>query len=140
MIGTRTRSGQSSAKDRCALRARSSVTRWTRAALAKAAQQATVEGEPLLGADRAQEIVLNVVLPFAMLQSVLAAQALALAASLPASAAYGKTRFLEANFAPANGKRAVKGALAQQGLLSLLNEWCSQGGCGRCPLSPGQTA
>jgi hypothetical protein len=23
----------------------------------------------------------------------------------------------------------------QQGLLSLLAEWCSRGGCGRCPLS-----
>jgi hypothetical protein len=100
-----------------------------------AAWQATVKGEMLLGADRAREIVLNVVLPFAMLQPVLEAQALALAASMPASPAYGKTRFLEANLTTTEGKRAVRGALAQQGLLSLLHEWCSQGGCGKCPLS-----
>jgi hypothetical protein len=102
------------------------------------AWQAAVDGESLLGADRAREIVLNVVLPFAMLQPVLAEKALALAEALPAAPAYGKTRFLEANIAPVAGKRPVRGALAQQGLLSLLNEWCSQGGCGRCPLSGSQ--
>ncbi len=100
-----------------------------------ASWQAMADGVSLLGPDRARELVLNVVLPFALLEPVLAGQAMALAASLPAAAAYGKTRFLEANLAPAEGNRAVRGALAQQGLLSLLSEWCSQGGCGRCPLS-----
>ena len=100
-----------------------------------ASWQAAVDGVSLLGPDRARELVLNVVLPFALLQPVLAEHAMALAESLPAAAAYGKTRFLEANLAPVEGKRAVRGALAQQGLLSMLSEWCSQGGCGRCPLS-----
>jgi hypothetical protein len=100
-----------------------------------AAWQAAADGNSLLGADRAREIVLNVVVPFAMLQPVLEAKASGLAAALPAASAYGKTRFLEANLARRDGKRGVRGALAQQGLLSLLNEWCSQGGCGRCPLS-----
>ena len=100
-----------------------------------ASWQAAVDGVSVLGPDRARELVLNVVLPFALLQPVLAEQALALAGALPAAPAYGKTRFLEANLAPAEGKHAVRGALAQQGLLSMLGEWCSQGGCGRCPLS-----
>jgi hypothetical protein len=100
-----------------------------------AAWQAMVDGASLLGPDRAREIVLNVVLPFALLQPVLSERAMALAASIPAAAVYGRTRFLEANLAPADGKRAVRGALAQQGLLAMLGEWCSQGGCGRCPLS-----
>jgi len=100
-----------------------------------AAWQAAMDGVPLLGPDRARELVLNIVLPFALLQPVLVEQAMALAESLPAGPAYGKTRFLEANLALGEGKRAVRGALAQQGLLSMLGEWCSQGGCGRCPLS-----
>jgi len=100
-----------------------------------ASWQAAVDRVSLLGPDRGRELVLNVVLPFALLQPVIAEQAMALAGSLPAAPAYGKTRFLEANLAAGEGKRAVRGALAQQGLLSMLGEWCSQGGCGRCPLS-----
>jgi hypothetical protein len=100
-----------------------------------AAWQSAADGDSLLGPDRAREIVLNVVLPFGLLQPVLQDRALELAAALPAGPAYGKTCFLEVNLAPAEGKRAVRRALAQQGLLSLLNEWCSRGGCGKCPLS-----
>jgi hypothetical protein len=95
-----------------------------------------VGGEPaLLGAERAQELVVNAVLPFVALDASLRPQALALLAALPAGASYGKTRFLEHNLKRADGKKRVRGVLAQQGLLGLLNDWCSQGGCGRCPLS-----
>jgi hypothetical protein len=124
------------------LRARRDITSHALSSVAVAEKPAALvaawqsaDGESLLGPDRAREIVLNVVLPFGLLQPVLEDRALAMAEALPAGPAYGKTRFLEANMAPAEGKRAVRGALAQQGLLALLTEWCSRGGCGKCPLS-----
>jgi len=95
-----------------------------------------VGGEPaLLGPERAQELLVNAVLPFVALDASLRPRALALLEALPAGAYYGKTRFLEHNLKRADGKKRVRGVLAQQGLLGLLNDWCSQGGCGRCPLS-----
>jgi len=50
---------------------------------------------------------------------------------LPLPARYGAVRHLH---------EAVGGALAvdfrrQQGMLYLLKQYCTQGGCGRCPLS-----
>jgi hypothetical protein len=98
-------------------------------------QVAGRNGKALLGPDRARELALNVALPAAALQPALQARALELAAALPASPAYGKTGFLESNLRLADGRRGVSNALEQQGLLSLLGQWCSQGGCGRCPLS-----
>jgi hypothetical protein len=95
-----------------------------------------VGGEPaLLGPERAQELLVNAVLPFVALDGSLREQALALLGALPAGASYGKTRFLEHNLKRLDGKKRVRGVVAQQGLLGLLNDWCSQGGCGRCPLS-----
>jgi hypothetical protein len=95
-----------------------------------------VGGSPaLLGAQRAQELVVNAVLPFVALDGERRPRALELLAALPPGASYGKTRFLERNLARQDGRKRVPGVLAQQGLLGLLNDWCSQGGCGRCPLS-----
>ena len=95
-----------------------------------------VGGEPaLLGPERARELAVNAVLPFVALDAFLRHKALALLEQLPAGAGYGKTRFLEANLKRPDGKRRVRGVLAQQGLLALLNDWCSQSGCGRCPFS-----
>jgi hypothetical protein len=95
-----------------------------------------VGGEPaLLGPERAQELFVNAVLPFVALDASLRPRALALLEALPPGASYGKTRFLEHNLKRADGKKRVRGVLAQQGLLGLLNDWCTQGGCGRCPLS-----
>ncbi len=92
-------------------------------------------GPALLGRERAQELVLNVVLPFASSQPALVSKVEALLAAMPVSPVYGKTMFLEANLERPGGKRRVRGALAQQGLLGMVDEWCKQGGCGRCPLS-----
>jgi hypothetical protein len=97
--------------------------------------QATRDGRSLLGAGRAREVVINVVLPFAATRPETREPALRLAEAMPAAEPYGNTRFLETNLGLPGGKRPVKGAFAQQGLLGLLNEWCSRGGCGRCPLS-----
>ena len=91
--------------------------------------------QALLGRDKAEELVLNVVLPFAAMTPNLAEQASRLAAQLPALPVYGKTRQLEANLAKSGGGRRVQLALEQQGLLAMHTDWCSQGGCGRCPLS-----
>lgn len=92
-------------------------------------------GGSLLGLGRAAEVVVNVVLPFAGLMPALAPRARELAVSLPAQAAYGKTAFLERCLVRGDGRRRVGSAFEQQGLLSFLEEWCSQGGCGRCPFS-----
>ena len=96
---------------------------------------ATAGGPALIGRERAQELLLNLALPLAALdpQRVAAAEALALA--LRPAAPYGKTAFLEVNLRRMDGKRRITNALEQQGLLGLLTDWCSQGGCGRCPLS-----
>lgn len=93
------------------------------------------QGPALVGAERARELLLNAVLPFVSGLPGLRERALALAAELPAAAAYGKTAFLERNLA-AGGRTAARTALRRQGLLSLHAQWCSRGGCGRCPLSP----
>ena len=89
----------------------------------------------LLGAEKAAELVLNAVLPLSETTPGLATRARELAAELPARRPYGKTEFLERHLRRPDGKRLVRSALEQQGLLALLGDWCSQGGCGRCPLS-----
>jgi hypothetical protein len=96
-------------------------------------QVADDEGPALIGAERARELLVNAVLPLAAAQG-LAAEALRLLQALPAAPSYGKTGFLESNLRPQTG-RIARTALEQQGLLGLIGEWCSQGGCGRCPLS-----
>ena len=94
------------------------------------------DGPALLGSERAQELVVNAVLPWAAaLRPDLLPQAEALLAALKPAGAYGKTAFLEANLRRSDGRRRVGSAVEQQGLLALLGEWCSRGGCGRCPLS-----
>jgi hypothetical protein len=92
-------------------------------------------GPALLGVERAHELLLNAVLPFAALDAALRDKAEAFAASLPGSPAYGKTAFLEANLRRGDAGFRTKGALQQQGLLAMVNDWCRRGGCGRCPLS-----
>jgi len=114
-----------------------SVARAVTARALVAAWQVAGEGDGAapLGQERARELVLNAVLPFAATQPELRAKAEALLRELPAVAPYGKTAFLEANLRGPDGRRAAASALAQQGLLAFLEEWCSRGGCGRCPLS-----
>ncbi len=87
----------------------------------------------LVGRSRALEILVNVVLPAAVAGGD-AARARALYARLPRPAAYGVTRFLEGALA-SGGARVPLDARRAQGLLALHHDWCTQGGCGRCPLS-----
>jgi hypothetical protein len=89
-----------------------------------------------IGRARAIEITLNVVLPAAIATGdpALHAKALLLAQRLPRPAAYGITRYLEESLT-SEGIRINVNALRSQGLLALHRDWCTQGGCGRCPLS-----
>jgi hypothetical protein len=94
-------------------------------------------GPALLGPDRAQELVVNVALPFAATRAELRGHAFVLLAQLKASSSYAKTAFLEANLGlSGSGRRSV---LQQQGLVAFVEQWCKQGGCGLCGLSPGVT-
>ena len=91
----------------------------------------TVRG--LIGRSRAIEIAGNVLLPLAaaLCGAPAAFRYEALLARLPLPARYGAVRHLH---------RAIEGAVAtdmrrQQGMLYLLRQYCTQGGCGKCPLS-----
>ena len=88
---------------------------------------------PGIGQGRALELLVNAVLPFAASRGR-HEKAVTLLRRLPAAASYGKTAFLESNLRPARG-RIARSALQSQGMLAYVAEWCSQGGCGRCPLS-----
>ncbi len=88
---------------------------------------------PQIGAARAQELLVNAVLPFAAALGLKKA-AVALLRTLPAGTSYGKTGFLESDLRPTKG-RIARSALQSQGLLGYVTQWCSQGGCGKCPLS-----
>ena len=89
-----------------------------------------------VGRSRALEILVNVVLPAAAASDdeALAAKARALYAKLPRPAAYGVTKFIE-NALASEGIRVPVNARRAQGLLALHRDWCTQNGCGRCPLS-----
>lgn len=87
----------------------------------------------LIGRARAIEIAGNVVLPLAAALCGLAGSLRyrELFAGLPLSASYGAVRHV---------REAVEVAVPvnmarQQGMLYLLRQYCTQGGCGRCPLS-----
>lgn len=88
----------------------------------------TVSG--LVGRARAIELLTNAILP------VIAASgedSLAEAAyqALPLPARYGAVKHIHA----ALGGQAPLNARRQQGMLYLLKQYCTQGGCGKCPLS-----
>ncbi|MEO8456337.1 MAG: DUF2851 family protein [Chloroflexota bacterium] len=87
----------------------------------------------LVGRARAIEIAGNAVLPLAaaLVGTLADVQIEGVFAQLPAPARYGAVRHLHG---VADG--AVKvGMRRQQGMLYLLHQYCTQGGCGKCPLS-----
>lgn len=115
-----------------ALRAAAGAMLWP----AAAAGAATV----LIGADRAGEIAVNVVLPHALARAAaggdaaLAAAAEALAAVLPAGPGNARTRAMLAQF---GGPRPlpIRSALEEQGLLHLYAGWCASRRCYECPVA-----
>jgi hypothetical protein len=90
-----------------------------------------------IGRGRAIELAVNAVLPLALALAEEAhdrqaeAAVLGLYRRLPRPGPYGCTRHLDEALA---GGPAL-GAQRQQGMLYLFRHYCSQGGCGRCPLS-----
>ena len=97
--------------------------------------------QALIGRPRALEIIANVIIPAALASGdrSLAANARGWWQRLPRPAAYGATRFLETALAsegtPVADERLRVNARRAQGLLALHRGWCTQNGCGRCPLS-----
>ncbi len=89
-----------------------------------------------IGRSRAIEVLLNVALPAAAASGdpALARQARQLYAQLPRPASYGSTRYLEQTLTAEEAPISINARRAQ-GLLALNRDWCTQGGCGRCPLS-----
>lgn len=89
-----------------------------------------------VGRSRALEMLVNGLLPAgaASGDAELEAKARALYTRLPRPAVYGATRFIE-NALGSEGIRVPVNARRAQGLLSLHHDWCTQNGCGRCPLS-----
>lgn len=93
-------------------------------------------GPALIGRSRAIELLVNAALPFlaGAAESHLAERARALYATLPRPAVYGSLAFLGAQLRRPGGRPVTARRL--QGMLALHREWCTAGGCGRCPLSP----
>lgn len=95
----------------------------------------------LIGRGRALEMVVNVVLPLATAlaearrDGEAALRARELLARLPRASRYGVTRFLEEALRNSEGRALRLNARRQQGLLHLYHAYCTEGGCGRCPLS-----
>jgi hypothetical protein len=87
----------------------------------------------LIGRARAVEIAANAVLPLAaaLTGEPAARRYEALFAGLPLPARYGAVRHLH----EAAGDAVGLSARRQQGMLYLLRQYCTQGGCGKCPLS-----
>jgi hypothetical protein len=90
------------------------------------------DGRALIGRGRALELLTNAVLPLlAAGGGEGRARALELYRALPRPAAYGSVRHLD----DALGGAVRVDARRQQGMLFLRGHYCTQGRCGRCPLS-----
>ena len=91
---------------------------------------------PFIGPDRAAEITVNILLPFAYTRgredanSGLAAKALELYRRLPGSPANALEKHMAGQFG-LSGK-TINSALRQQGLLHIYRAFCVQGKCGEC--------
>ena len=91
---------------------------------------AALTAPPGIGRGRALEMAANAVLPCASAAGLGAASE-ALYRRLPLPARYGSVKHIHAALSgdvPLDTRR-------QQGMLYLLRQYCTQGGCGRCPLS-----
>lgn len=101
---------------------------------------ATPPSLALLGSSKALELAINAALPVLLAMAEREADA-ALAAAvvdafhrLPAPPGYGRTAHLERALRD-DGRRLIDHADRSQGGLYLFANYCTRGGCGRCPLS-----
>ena len=92
----------------------------------------------LIGRSRAIELLTNAVLPWAAAVAGARGESPSAATrsfhTLPRPGRYGALAFLEANLKQGSVSLPLN-ARRQQGLLALYKTECTQGGCGRCPLS-----
>jgi len=92
-----------------------------------------------IGRDRAIELAANAVLPWLLAaypeETAITDGVAAIYAALPGPAPYGSTRLLTTALIDAEGISLVRGTAALQGAIQMTRDWCSRGGCGRCPLS-----
>jgi hypothetical protein len=93
----------------------------------------------LAGRDRALELAINAVLPWLLAawpeDLALAGSVRATFRALPAPTVYGATRPLTTALRDDRGRTLVRDAATAQGALLFTRRWCTQGGCGCCPLS-----
>jgi hypothetical protein len=94
----------------------------------------------LIGAGKATELAINAALPVLLCasereaESEVAAAVIRVFHALPSPLTYGRTAHLDRALR-ADGQRLITGAARSQGALYLFANYCTQGGCGRCPLS-----
>jgi hypothetical protein len=90
----------------------------------------------LIGESRAEDIVINVLLPFAQVwgrengDMELAERARSIFLHYPASESNTVERHMQRQFGLKS--KYINSALRQQGLLHLYKKWCTQGRCGEC--------
>lgn len=90
---------------------------------------------PGMGRATAIELAVNAILPVALASGTWDEAAVSAAwEALPSPGTYGRVRKLEGWLATAGAKPFTTAGELQGGLL-LHTEWCTRGGCGRCPLS-----
>lgn len=88
-----------------------------------------------IGRSLAIELAVNAVLPVALASGAWSEEPIESAfAALPSPGTYGKLRRLE-GWLSASGEKPFRSARALQGGLLLHADYCTQGACGRCPLS-----
>jgi hypothetical protein len=93
----------------------------------------------LIGESRADDIVINVLLPFIYVwgqqngELKLAEKALAIFQNYPASETNTIARHMKAQFSLKNS--FISSAQRQQGLLQLYKKWCTQGRCEECEVA-----
>jgi hypothetical protein len=96
----------------------------------------------LIGADRAADVVVNVLLPWAAAvgrsrgEAALASSAEAVFRVHPRLAANEITRHMASQIAGPNARSVVKTACHQQGLIHVYRGWCDARDCARCPAGP----
>jgi hypothetical protein len=97
----------------------------------------------LLGADRAANIALNVLLPFALAwgrtnsRPAMSEKAVRLYRSYPAAVSNSIERHMCGQFGI--DRKTVNSAVRQQGLLHIFKSFCSVGGCRHCPVKSSLT-
>jgi hypothetical protein len=97
----------------------------------------------LVGAGRAGEVVVNVLLPFAYAlgqassETALSDRALALYRRYPSGPPNRVVREMALQVGGADGPKIARGACRQQGLIHLYRHWCDSRDCAHCTAGPG---